>query len=119
VAKLASLTVVLSAVGVFFESGSPGLMVGHLITGLIVLILLIYHARRVRQSPPRQYQAEVFVMWLTVTITYLALMSVMDEIYYDPTAVCLGSMVMFWLPSAVLGVVVLGLARRRALKSEQ
>ena len=37
----------------------------------------------------------------------------------DASAVFLGTAVLFWLPSAILGVVVMWLVRRRASREKQ
>jgi hypothetical protein len=85
---------------------------GFIGVGLVVLGLLAYHASRVPPGPQRQYQVEAFSMWLGVAIAYLVVSG--DE----PSAVFLGTMVLFWLPSALLGAIVLWLVRRRARRKQ-
>jgi serine/threonine-protein kinase len=80
--------------------------------GLVVLGLLAYHASRVSPGTQRQYQVEMLFMWLCVAIAYL----IVNE--DDPSSVLLGTAVLFWLPSTLLGFVVIWLVRRRASRQE-
>ena len=89
---------------------------GHFCVAAIALGLLVQYARRPLQRTPGQYQVDLFVLWLTVSLVYLAVLSAMKENPYGAAEVLLGSAVMFWLPSALLGAAVLWLARRRALR---
>jgi hypothetical protein len=86
---------------------------GFIAVGLVVLGLLAYHASRVPLGTQRQYQVEILSMWLCVAIAYL----IVNE--DDLSAVLLGTTVLFWLPSAILGAVVMWLVRRRASRKDQ
>ena len=86
---------------------------GFIAVGLLVLGLLAYHASRVPLGTQRQYQVEILPMWLCVAIAYLIVNE--DEL----SAVLLGTAVLFWLPSAILGAVVFWLVRRRASRKDQ
>ena len=86
---------------------------GFIVTGFVVLGLLAYHASRVPLGTQRQYQVEIFPMWLCAAAAYL----IVNE--DDLSAVLLGTAVLFWLPSAVLGSVVFWLLHRRASRKGQ
>jgi len=85
---------------------------GFIGVGLVVLGLLAYHASRTPPGPQRQYQLEACSMWLGVALAYLVLSG------DDPSAVFLGTAVLFWLPSLLLGALVLWLVRRRARRKQ-
>jgi hypothetical protein len=106
---------ILGIAGAIFEAAEVLPAGGHFVTAFVVLILLVYYARRPLQRTRSQYQTDVFALWLGVTPGYLAILALLDDYFY-PSEVLLGTAVMFWLPSVLLGVVVLGLARRRALR---
>jgi hypothetical protein len=58
-------------------------------------------------------------MWLSVTIAYLFVLSLMDENPYDSWEVPLGTAVVFWIPSALIGALVLRWSRGRASRKQQ
>ena len=86
---------------------------GFIVMGFVVLGLLAYHASRPPLGNQRQYQVEIIPIWLCVAIAYL--MVNQDDL----SAVLLGTVVLFWLPTALLGVVVFWLVRRRASRKDQ
>jgi serine/threonine protein kinase len=87
--------------------------IGFIVMGFVVLGLLAYHASRPPMGNQRQYQVEIIPIWLCVAIAYL--MTNQDDL----SAVLLGTAVLFWLPTALLGVVVFWLVRRRASRKDQ
>ena len=106
---LALLAGVLNAV-----SGLVGIdPMGFIVVGFVVLGLLAYHASRAPMGNQRQYQVEIIPIWLCVAIAYLV---VSED---DLSAVLLGTSVLFWLPTALLGVIVFWLVRRRASRKDQ
>lgn len=118
VAWLVLLAAIMGAVGAQLEANSVREAAGHYGVAVIVLGLLLYYARRPLERDRGQYQTEVFFMWLTVTISYLGVLSLMDENRYDAWEVPLGTAVMFWLPSALIGLIILRLAHRRASRKQ-
>jgi serine/threonine protein kinase len=86
---------------------------GFIVIGFVVLGLLAYHASRPPMGNQRQYQVEIVPIWLCVAIVYL----IVNE--DDLSAVLLGTAVLFWLPTALLGAVVFWLVRRRASRKVQ
>jgi hypothetical protein len=104
----------LLAAGMNTASGLLGAdPMGFIGIGLVVLALLAYHASRVPLGGQRQYQVETPSMWACAAIAYL----IVNE--DDLSAVLLGTAVLFWLPSALPGVVVTWLVRRRASRKER
>jgi predicted Ser/Thr protein kinase len=119
VAWLVLLAALMGAVGAQLEANSVREAAGHYGVAVVVLGLLLYYARRPLERDRGQYQTEVFFVWLTVTIAYLGVLSLLDENRYDAWEVPLGTAAMFWIPSALIGTIVLRLAHRRALQKEQ
>jgi serine/threonine protein kinase len=91
-----------------------GEVIGHLAVVFIVLGLIIHHARRISQNHPHQYQMEVLSLWLGVVLGYLVFAG--SDRQLNVGSLLLGTAVMFWLPTAIVGAVTLRLARRRAEK---
>jgi hypothetical protein len=108
----------MGAVGAYLEADSVLEAAGHYGVALVVLCLLLYYARRPLERHQGQYQTEVFFLWLSVTFAYLGMLSLLDENRYDFWEVPLGTAVMFWLPSALIGAIVLRLARSRAQRKQ-
>jgi hypothetical protein len=88
-----------------------GEVIGHIAVAFVVLGLLVHHARRFSHHHRHQYQMEILSLWLGVMLGYLVLAG-SDRV--DAGSLLLGTAVMFWLPSVIVGSVVLRLARRRA-----
>jgi hypothetical protein len=107
---LGLLALLLGAMGALLG----GEVIGHLAVAFIVLGLLVHHARHTPQTHRQQYQVEVLVLWLGVALGYLV--GVGRDGQLDTGSLLLGTAVMFWLPSAIIGAVVMRLARRRAEK---
>jgi serine/threonine-protein kinase len=114
VAWLVFLAALMGGIGAQLEANSVQEAAGHFGVAGVVLILLLYYARRPLERHRGQYQTQVFFMWLTVTVAYLGVLSLLDENRYDAWEVPLGTAVMFWLPSALIGAVVLRWTHRRA-----
>lgn len=113
---LVLLAALMGTIGAQLEANSVLEAAGHFGVAVVVLGLLLYYARCPLERDRGQYQTEVFFMWLSVTIAYLGVLSILDENPYDSWEVPLGTVVMFWIPSALIGALVLGLVRRRALR---
>jgi serine/threonine protein kinase len=119
VAWLVLLAALMGTVGAHLEANSVQEAAGHFGVAAVVFGLLLYYARRPLERDRGQYQTEVFFMWLSVTIAYLGVLSILDENPYDSWEVPLGTIFMFWLPSALIGALILWLVRRRALRKQQ
>ena len=117
-AWLALVAALLGAMSAVLEANGVGSAVGHMFVAGIVLGLMVYYARRPLQRTAGQFQADVLVLWLAVTLAYVAILSAMDENPYDAWEVPMGTAIGFWLPSAVLGAAILWLARRRAVQKQ-
>jgi hypothetical protein len=107
---------IFALLGAFLGAIGPAGLFGG---ALLILGLVAYHARHVLRHHRRQYQVEVLSLWLCAVPGYVLHLLITGWDADEALGSLFGIPIALWFPSAMLGSVVLWVARRVALRKRR